>query len=399
MKINDILYEALPPDDNPFGKDKRSQREKDKAAYMDSLTKVATWMGPNSKTWNDASNKLAIKMHKQGYNYKQIWGVTQNIMGTDGEWRQEIDDSGSRIIPNAKGNTMKDHIDHPELYAAYPGIEDTPFDANWDNRGDPAGGKVQNGKISIGAYYAGGELIDLQDRLGTANHEWSHVVQQDFEPKFSTGDNSRSDLSTTVAANNPGMTSTKAYLGKGGEHMAAASEYRHEYTDAMRKMNPPDLTKGADGSVADRVTIDKTDKVPNFNTRYPSDRNPVKGTTGTFFKTKHVTFDNPYVTDFFPDPSQAELEKIRRDLNVVKVDPKIVNPKPTKKVDPKVMNDNPPYKGPTKPIKRPEPPKIVKPPKKYGKKGKNGLGTMTATGQVLDWSPKKSNPTTGADGK
>ena len=64
------------------------------------------------------------------------------------------------------------------------------------------------------------------------------------------------------------------------------------------------------------------------------------------------------------------------------------------------MNDNPPtIKGPTKPIKRPEPPKIVKPPKKYGKVGKNGLGTMTATGQVLDWSPKKSNPKTGADGK
>lgn len=392
--------EALPPDDNPFGDDKRSKSEIANAAYMDSLTKVASWKGSNSKTWNDASNKLAIKMHKQGYNYKEIWGLTQNIMGTDGNWRQEIDDSKSYLIPGATGDTLGDHVYHPELFAAYPGIENTPFDANWDNRGDSAGGKVQNGKISIGAYYAkdsAGNFIEipLEDRLGTANHEWSHVIQSDkYEPAFSTGDNPRSDLSITVANDNT-TTSTKAYLNKGGEHMAAASEARRLLDIQQRKDNVPDLTKNADGGIADRVTIDKTKEVPNFNTKYPSDRNKVVGNTKKWgwIDQPHVTFDNPYVTDYYPDPTKDQLDAIRKKLNVVKVDPVKVDPKPktTKKVDPKV-------KDPIKPIKRPTGTSKIDITKKYGRVGKNGLGTMTSTGQVLDWKPKQDAPT-GADGK
>jgi len=382
MKINDILYEALPPDDNPFGDDKRSQKDKEKAAYMASLTKVATWMGPNSKTWNDASNKLAIKMYKQGYNPKEIWGITQNIMGTDGHWRQEIDDSGSRLIPNAKGDTMGDQIYHPELYKAYPGMRDIPIDANWDNRGSSAGGMVSNGKIYIGSYYSDDKTkIEDRRRLGTGNHEWGHVIQNKFEPKFSDGDNPRTDLITTVARQN-NITPDAAYNAKGGEHMTSASEVRHDMSKSERAATFPDLTQGADFNPAKRITIDKTDKVPAFDYNNPNkNRNAIKGVSGPLkdigLGTKHVTFDNPHLTDIYRDPSKADLDKIRRDL-----------------AGGNTSGSGGSGAGGTKPIKRPTGNKKIK----YGGKGKNGLGTMTSTGQVLDWKPKSDAPP-GADGK
>ena len=381
MKINDILYEALPPDDNPFGDDKRSQKDKEKAAYMASLTKVATWMGPNSKTWNDASNKLAIKMYKQGYNPKEIWGITQNIMGTDGHWRQEIDDSGSRLIPNAKGDTMGDQIYHPELYKAYPGMKDIPIDANWDNRGSSAGGMVSNGKIYIGSYYSDDTTrIEDRQRLGTGNHEWGHVIQNKFEPKFSDGDNSRSDLITTVARQN-NITPDDAYLGKGGEHMTSASEVRHDMSKSERAATFPDLTQNASFEPAKRITIDKTDKVPAFDYNKPNkNRNAIKGVSGPLkdigLGTKHVTFDNPHLTDIYQDPSKADLDKIRRDL-----------------AGGNTSGSGGSGAGGTKPIKRTTGDK-----KYFGGKGKNGLGTMTSSGQVLDWKPKSDAPP-GADGK
>lgn len=373
MKINDILYEALPPSDNPFGKDKRSQRDKDKAAYMNSLTKVATWMGPNSKTWNDSSNKLAVKMYKQGYNPKEIWAITQNIMGTDGHWRQEIDDSGSRLIPGATGGTMGDQIHHPELYAAYPEMRNVPINTKWDNRGTDAGGMVKNGKIYIGAFYGGGEEIPDRMRLGTGNHEWGHVIQNEFEPKFSTGDNTETDLITTVAKDN-NISKFDAYLGKGGEQMTSASELRHDMSKEERAATFPDLTMGATFEPAKRITIDKTDKVPAFDYKNPNkDRNAVKGVSGwgkdIGMGTKHVTFDNPHLTDIYKDPSPLEIMKIKQDLKLNKT---------------KTGNNNNAGGKPPKP--------------KFSGKGKDGLGTMTSRGQVLDWKPKQDAPP-GADGK
>ena len=379
MKINDILYEAIPKDG--MGKDTRTQREKDQKAYMDSLTKIATWMGPNSKTWDTDSNKLAIKMYKQGYNPKEIWGITQNIMGTDGNWRQEIDDSGSRLIPGATGGTMGDQIHHPELYKAYPGMRDTPIETKWDNRGSDAGGMVSNGKIYIGAYYGGGQEIPDRLRLGTGNHEWGHVIQNKFEPEFSDGDNPRTDLITTVARQN-NITPDQAYMGKGGEHMTSASELRHDMNKAERAATFPDLTQGADFNPAKRITIDKTDKVPAFDYNNPNkNRNAVTGTSGPLkdlgLGRKHVTFDNPHLTDIYRDPTQADLDKIRKDLKLNKP-----------KKDVSTGNSGNSFGGGNPP----------KPKRKFNGKGKNGLGTMTSTGQVLDWKPKQDAPP-GTDGK
>lgn len=386
MKINDILYEAIPKDG--IGKDTRTQRDKDKAAYMNSLTKIATWMGPNSKTWNDASNKLAVKMYKQGYNPKEIWGITQNIMGTDGNWRQEIDDSGSRLIPGAKGGTMGDQIHHPELYKAYPEMRNVPIETKWDNRGSNAGGKVSNGKVYIGAFYAGGEEIPDRQRLGTGNHEWGHVIQQQFEPDFSDGDNTRSDLITTVARDN-NITPTQAYMGKGGEHMTSASELRHDMNKAERAATFPDLSLGADFKPASKITIDKTDKVPAFDYNNPNkNRNAVKGVSGPLkgigMGTKHVTFDNPHLTDIWQDPSRADLDKIRRDL-------KLNKPSKTSGTKGPFSGNNNAGGGAGSGAGG-TPPKPKPKRNNFGGKGKNGLGTMTSTGQVLDWKPKQDAP-------
>jgi len=317
MKINEIINELR---DDPNAGKKLTKREQADREWMARLQKSATWMGPNSKTWDPESFELAVKMYKKGYNPKEIWAITQNIMGTDGHWRQEIDDSEAKFIKNAKGNTMGDQLYHPELYKAYPGIAKTPFDANWDNTDSGAGGMVKNGKISLGIYYADYKtLLPTDARLNTAAHEWGHVVQDKFEPQFDGGGNDGSDLSLKVAkANN--ITKKQAYLGKGGEHMTVGAEDRRKLSKAERAATYPDLTKGALGDPAPRITITKTHKVPPFDFNDPNkDRNAIKGNSSTnafIFPTKHVTFDNPHITDQYDDVTADDILRIKKELNI-----------------------------------------------------------------------------------
>lgn len=310
MKINEILTERKY---DPSTEKKLTKKEVDRNAFMASLEKVATWMGPNSKTWNKKSYNLAKKMHKQGYNYKEIWALTQNIMGTDGKWRQEIDDSGSRLIPNAKGNTMGDHIEHDELYLAYPELRNQPYDPNWDNRNTSIAGQFYKNKISVGAFDSNNDRVSNNSKLKTSNHEWGHVIQNNLED-FAGGGNTTSDRTVKVAKNN-NMTPMQAYQGIGGEHTTNSSEVRHNLTKQQRKDKVPDFSRASahNNDIATRVTIPGK-KVPNFNTKYPKDRNPI--ITKHMWGQKDVTFDNPYATDLYPDVTKNDIARIKKELKI-----------------------------------------------------------------------------------
>jgi hypothetical protein len=320
MKINEIiqLNEIPRPDGLPK---EISKKEADRNAFMSGLEQHATWMGPNSKTWDEKSYKLAMKMHKQGYNYKQIWALTGNIMGTDGHMRQEIDDSKAKLIKNAKGDTMGDHLIHDELFLAYPELRNQKFDPNWDNRNTSIAGQVYKNKISVGAYDSQNNRISDNEILKTSNHEWGHVIQNVHEPEFTGGGNPNSPTTIKVAKNNH-ITRMDAYRGISGEHTTNSSEVRHDLTKKQRRETPPDFSRATahNNDRATRVTIPGT-TVPNFNTKYPKDRNPII-TKGAWGK-KHVTFDNPYATDFYPDVTKADIDRIKQELKITTTQPKV----------------------------------------------------------------------------
>ena len=86
-----------------------------------------TWQGPQSNTWDRKSNATAQRLNKQGVSGPDIWKQTGNWMGLDGEWRQEIDDSGAtwKVDPTKEGvYKLEDVIDHPRLFDAYPQLKD-----------------------------------------------------------------------------------------------------------------------------------------------------------------------------------------------------------------------------------------------------------------------------------
>ena len=56
-------------------------------AFTGQKTDVATFIGPNSESWDKGMYEEALKMEQSGYSPEHIWSKTGNGKGLDGEWR------------------------------------------------------------------------------------------------------------------------------------------------------------------------------------------------------------------------------------------------------------------------------------------------------------------------
>jgi len=126
-------------------------------AFTGQKTDVATFIGPNSESWNTGMYEEALRMEKEGFSPEDIWDKTMNGRGLDNQMMQEISDynayltddslfnedyryeDGNSRSPLARnpniidvdsgrnsfynGGQLKDGLDHPELYKSYPGME------------------------------------------------------------------------------------------------------------------------------------------------------------------------------------------------------------------------------------------------------------------------------------
>ena len=128
-------------------------------AFTGQKTDVATFIGPNSASWLPNDYQEALELEKQGMSPEDIWKKTGTGRGLDRKWRQEISDydayltdtnlfaedyryegsNGETRSPLARnpniinndtgrnafynGGQLRDGLDHPELYKAYPGME------------------------------------------------------------------------------------------------------------------------------------------------------------------------------------------------------------------------------------------------------------------------------------
>lgn len=105
-------------------------------AFTGEKTDVATFIGPNSESWDQAGYQRAQEMTKAGYSPEHIWKETYT--GRDpitGDWKQEISDLNANLLPYSKivekvnandtneQGSLQDYMNHPDLFKAYPGVQ------------------------------------------------------------------------------------------------------------------------------------------------------------------------------------------------------------------------------------------------------------------------------------
>jgi hypothetical protein len=275
---------------------------------LDHSKDTATWVGKNSNVWNDASSIAAQKLEKAGYSREQIWKKTQNIRGTDGQWRQEVSDENARLDPSFYSNTLgssskfklTDVLQHDELYKAYPGAHDNMEVVYWDNsQPDDLGTSayVQGNTIYVGKFEknSNGSMITRSpnELIKSLSHEWQHPIED--EEGWADGGSSGSDQSAEITANlkangikdaNGGDFSTfDTYYSYGGEGDARETKRRINHTDQQRKGDVPKF------NYASEISTIPGDKLPPGIT----DANAV--VTNTTDYGDYITFKNPNYDD------------------------------------------------------------------------------------------------------
>lgn len=137
-----------------------------------------TMAGVTSKILDKGALEVAQAAEKQGLSSNEIWQKTGFFRGADQRWRYEIDDSGSKLSPMWMDSNLKSSsgnytaalgsvLDHPELYAAYPGIENIKVN-------------VLDWYPSKGAAWDGSTIImgkEAAKDKSTLMHEVQHAIQ------------------------------------------------------------------------------------------------------------------------------------------------------------------------------------------------------------------------------
>jgi hypothetical protein len=118
----------------------------------------------------------AKSMQKSGGDPSEIHAKTGWFEGEDGEWRMEIDDSKAKMT-NASTDyyrpmPLRDAIDHPELFQAYPDAGDMSYTF-------APGEKPATGHGMTGAYSAAHNAMMINTPMETplAAHEIQHWIQ------------------------------------------------------------------------------------------------------------------------------------------------------------------------------------------------------------------------------
>ena len=163
------------------------------------------------KRAGDIVARQAQAMESQGADRETIWKDTGAIRDTKGNWVEEVDDSQAKFYPQGdakrqgnpdwvrlkeleskmlmgsitqeelaeaqrlaqitkgmpKGSTLGDYLDHPELFQAVPGIENTPFRvADMEGKGERTGQGITVN-----------QNLPADQRLSTTLHETQHELQ------------------------------------------------------------------------------------------------------------------------------------------------------------------------------------------------------------------------------
>lgn len=135
----------------------------------------------------------AEAMERSRATREDIWRETGWWRGADGEWRMEIADlrakkEGGEIHIEGEDAwcELGDMVEAPELFAAYPGIEETRIDLVDPGTLDGTSGYYSNGKITMawdGIAWNGDGMTTVPNAQGVRvlTHEIQHMIQDDEE--------------------------------------------------------------------------------------------------------------------------------------------------------------------------------------------------------------------------
>jgi hypothetical protein len=147
-------------------------------------TQSQIFVGPTSKTWNQAAANKALEMEKAGAKPEEIWAATGTFRGSEGKLRQEISDANS--MPGHKLYSWGERTDlergnstvvrrqkallHPELSAAYPDTKNIGVFLKPGRKG----GYYETERDNIGVPISENGAVNRSTML----HELQHAVQQ-----------------------------------------------------------------------------------------------------------------------------------------------------------------------------------------------------------------------------
>ena len=136
------------------------------------------FIGPKAKTWDALAAQKAKMLADMGTDPRTIWQQTGTWKGPDGKWRQEIDDSSSKMTSTAYSDIkqnqrfsgqMSQAFENKPLYEAYPQLQTIDTFVNKDLKGGVFNPERQ--EITIMMPTEGGQRT-------VALHELQHAVQQ-----------------------------------------------------------------------------------------------------------------------------------------------------------------------------------------------------------------------------
>jgi hypothetical protein len=172
-------------------------------------------------------------MADAGTSATEIWQKTGWFKGADDGWRFEIPDKAAKWIRDpaygAKStDTMKDVLDHPELYKAYPHLADMPISkglSRWSGMYTPPGipGEVERIQIN---------RADPSSPRSIVLHELQHAVQEHegFDP---------GGMPSSTPELRKNYEPDDIYHMSAGETEARAVEARRDMTLKQLKAKPP----------------------------------------------------------------------------------------------------------------------------------------------------------------
>ena len=117
-------------------------------AFTGQKVDTATFIGPNSQSWNTGMYEEALRMEQEGFSPEDIWTKTMNGRRTGGQMMQEIDDSKAKLQSWAnledkvnrddtnESGSLWEYLNHDNVNKAYPGIAFSKFDLSQSERND-----------------------------------------------------------------------------------------------------------------------------------------------------------------------------------------------------------------------------------------------------------------------
>lgn len=145
-----------------------------------------SYAGRKSRTADQSAYNDALRMkHNEGADNEEIRQATGWFEGRDGKWRYELDDSKVRVKDDLHTyGTLKEVIDAPELFAAYPDAENI-FVSFENTNGKSGAYNPEFDSISLNA-----ELKSDPEKLkSTLLHEMQHAIQN--REGFASGANTK----------------------------------------------------------------------------------------------------------------------------------------------------------------------------------------------------------------